>query len=242
MLKCIVVDDQVQSVQVLRNHIKKISFLKFAGSFTNVRSAVEFLNTHPVELIFLDIKKNFPPDSSTADIFQHNALVIFISAHRKFALDGFDHGVVDFLMKPVLFERFYKAVEKANKIKSLSYPEKNPRPMAPLKGGYIFIKEGTRLLRVELDDIYYVMGLKNYVSILTKTHRIVSLQTMKQMEELLPSHRFIRVHRSYFVALDKIISIEKQQIQVKDKLIPIGNIYLPHFMKKLLSSGAQSLH
>jgi len=95
------------------------------------------------------------------------------------------------------------------------------------------IVKATRLLRVELDDIYYVKGLKNYVSILTKSHRIVSLQTMKQMEEILPSHRFIRVHRSYFVALDKIISVEKQHIQVKDKIIPIGNVYLSLFMKKL---------
>lgn len=106
--------------------------------------------------------------------------------------------------------------------------------MMPLKGGYIFIKESTRLLRVELDDIFYIMGLKNYVSIFTKNQRIVSLQTMKQIEELLPSHRFIRVHRSYFVAIDKIISVEKKQIHLKDKIIPIGNAYLPPFMKRLL--------
>jgi len=108
-----------------------------------------------------------------------------------------------------------------------------------LKGGYIFIKEGTRLLRVELDDIYYIMGLKNYVSILTKSLRIVSLMTMKEMEDLLPSHRFIRVHRSYFVAMDKIISVEKQQIHMKDKIIPIGNIYLPLFMKRLAKISNQ---
>jgi DNA-binding LytR/AlgR family response regulator len=168
---------------------------------------------------------------------RQTASVILISSNRKFALDGFDHEVVDFLVKPLSFDRFYKAVEKAYKIKSLSYQGNYFHPPEPLKGGYIFIKEGTRLLRVELDDIYYVMGLKNYVSILTKSHRIVSLQTMKQIEELLPAHRFIRVHRSYFVALDKIISVEKQQIQMKDKLIPIGNIYLPLFMKKLLNSG-----
>ena len=239
MLKCIIVDDQLQSVQVLRNYIKKISFLEFTGSFTNVKSAIEFLKNHPVELIFLDIKKPIPSGTHQTDIFHHTALVILISASRKFALDGFDHGVVDFLIKPVLYDRFYKAAEKAHKIKSLSHSGKFIQATVPLKGGYIFIKEATRLVRVELDDIYYVMGLKNYVSILTKSHRIVSLQTMKQIEELLPGNRFIRVHRSYFVAMDKIISVEKQQIQMKDKLIPIGNVYLPHFMKKLLASGSQ---
>jgi DNA-binding LytR/AlgR family response regulator len=109
--------------------------------------------------------------------------------------------------------------------------------MIPLKGGYIFIKESTRLLRLDLDDIYFVMGLKNYVSIFTKSQRIVSLMTMKQIEEILPSNRFVRVHRSYFVALDKIISVEKQQIHVKDKAIPIGNAYLPLFMKRVLKNN-----
>jgi DNA-binding LytR/AlgR family response regulator len=101
------------------------------------------------------------------------------------------------------------------------------------KGGYIFIKESTRYVRVELDDIYYVTGLKNYVSIQTKSQRIVTLQTMKEMEKLLPPQRFSRVHRSYFVAVDKIAFVEKQQIHLKDKTIPIGQLYLPAFMKKL---------
>ena len=237
MLKCIVIDDQIESVHALKNFIKKVSFLDFKGSFSNVQSALSFLDNHPVQLIFLDIKKSISAENHPVDIFQQTALVILISANRKFALDGFDHGVVDFLVKPLLFDRFYKAAEKAYKIKSLSFHGNYFHPAEPPKGGYVFIKEGTRLLRVELDDIYYVMGLKNYVSILTKSHRIVSLQTMKQIEDLLPAHRFMRVHRSYFVALDKIISVEKQQIQMKDKRIPIGNIYLPLFMKKLLSSG-----
>jgi DNA-binding LytR/AlgR family response regulator len=166
-------------------------------------------------------------------------MVILTSANRNLALEGFENNVVDFLVKPVLFDRFYRAAEKAYKIKKSAEQGKQHPESAPLKGGYIFIKESTRLVRVELDDIYYVMGLKNYVSILTKSHRIVSLQTMKQMEELLPSHRFIRVHRSYFVAIDKIISVEKQQVHVKDKVIPIGSIYLSHFMKKLLKISNQ---
>jgi DNA-binding LytR/AlgR family response regulator len=239
MLKCIVIDDQIESVQTLKYFIKKVSSLEFKSSFANVQSALAFLDSNPVELIFLDIKKSMPAVNNPIDILQQTAPVILISSNRKFALDGFDHGVIDFLVKPLSFDRFYKAVEKAGKIKSVSSQGKFFQAPQPLKGGYIFIKEATRLLRVELDDIYYVMGLKNYVSILTKSHRIVSLQTMKQIEELLPANRFIRVHRSYFVAMDKIISVEKQQIQMKDKLIPIGNIYLPHFMKRLLTSGTR---
>jgi DNA-binding LytR/AlgR family response regulator len=237
MLKCIIVDDQLQALQALRNLIKKNYLLELNGSFTNAKSAMEFLEGHPVDLIFLGIKKSIPAGSHPLDIFQHNALVIIMSANRKLALDAFDRGAIDFLIKPFLFERLSKAVEKVYKIKSLTNPGKIIPSLASLKGGYIFIKESTRLVRIDLDDIYYVMGLKNYVSILTKSHRIVSLQTMKQIEELLPSNRFMRVHRSYFVAMDKIICVEKQQIQMKDKLIPIGNIYLPLFMKKLQLHG-----
>jgi DNA-binding LytR/AlgR family response regulator len=233
MLKCIIVDDQLSALQILKNYIRKISFLELTGAFKNSRDALSSLKNNPTDLIFLDIGKNRKENLPSISIFQNHAMVVLISSNGKHALDGFEHNVTDFLLKPFLLERFYKVAEKAYKLKFHSDRRKSESNIKLLKGGFIFIKEATRLLRVELDDIYYVMGLKNYVSILTKTQRIVSLQTMKQMEELLPSHRFIRVHRSYFIAIDKIISVEKQQIQVKDKVIPIGSVYLVPFMKKL---------
>jgi DNA-binding LytR/AlgR family response regulator len=233
MLKCIIVSDQPQSTQLLKNYIKKVPFLTLLGTFPDSRSALVSQENNHAELILLDVSKAQQTRSLFNAFFRHDTMIILTSSNRRLALDGFDHGAIDFLMKPILLDRFHRAVEKAYKLKFAPSHAKSASQIIPLKGGYIFIKESTRLLRVELDDIYYVMGLKNYVSILTKTQRIVSLQTMKQMEELLPSHRFIRVHRSYFVALDKIISVEKQQIQVKDKVIPIGNAYLPSFMKRL---------
>src|SRR5450432_505845 len=239
MLKCIIVDDQPQAIQLLKNYIKKTSFLVLAGTFADSGSALISLEKNQTDLVFLDISKSLQTGLHFISAFQNCAMIILTSSNRKFALDGFDHGVVDFLIKPILFERFHRAAEKAYKIKFPPSHTKWVSQTIPLKGGYIFIKEATRLLRVELDDIYYVRGLKNYVSILTKSHRIVSLQTMKQMEELLPSHRFVRVHRSYFVAIDKIISVEKQQIHIKDKMIPIGNIYLSPFMKKLMKMSNQ---
>ncbi len=237
MLKCIVVGDQSPEIQLLKNYIKKIPFLTLAGTYSDSKEALNALENNRTDLVFLDIGKSLQTKSYAIAAFQHRAMVILISSNRKLALDGFEHGVVDFIMKPILFDRFRVAAEKAYKLKSPPSLSKSPSQIMPLKGGYIFIKESTRLLRVELDDIFYVMGLKNYVSILTKTQRIVSLQTMKQMEELLPRHRFVRVHRSYFVAVDKIISVEKQQIQVKDKLIPIGNAYLSLFMMRLLKNS-----
>jgi DNA-binding LytR/AlgR family response regulator len=232
MLNCIIVDSQPQPSQALKNYIKKLPILEYAGSFTDSRDALVFLKNNPVDLIFLDIRKPIQNTSPEFHLFQQNVMVILMSTHRKLAIDAIENNAVDFLVKPLLFERLYNATEKAYKIK---FPTTNSGQPSTIKGGYIFIKEGTRLVRIELDDIYYVMGLKNYVSIYTKSQRIVSLLTMKEMEEILPSHRFARVHRSYFVALDKIISVEKQQILMKDKVIPIGNLFLSSFMKKLVN-------
>jgi DNA-binding LytR/AlgR family response regulator len=232
MLNCIIVDSQPQPTQALKNYIKKLPILEFAGSFTDTRDALVFLKNNAVDLVFLDIRKPIQNTSPEFNLFQQNVLVILMSNNRKFAMDAIENNAVDFLVKPLLFERLYNAAEKAYKIK---FPTINSGSASAIKGGYIFIKEGTRLVRVELDDIYYIMGLKNYVSIYTKSQRIVSLLTMKEIEEILPSHRFARVHRSYFVALDKIISVEKQQILMKDKVIPIGNLFLSSFMKKLVN-------
>lgn len=239
MLKCIIVDSHPQTVQSLRNYMKKIPFLEYLGSFAHPRDALISLRSDPADLILLEIRKSMVVGSPSFNLLQQGVPVILLSLNRKFAFDAIEHHAIDFLAKPVSFERFYQASEKAYKLK---FPGENgsvPAPLSSLKGGYIFVKEGTRLVRIELDEIYYVMGLKNYVSIYTKSQRIVSLLTMKEMEDLLPSHRFTRVHRSYFIAMDKIISVEKQHIHLKDKIIPVGNVYLPPFMKKLAKISNQ---
>jgi DNA-binding LytR/AlgR family response regulator len=234
MLKCIIVVDQVQTVQALKSHIRKIPFLELTGSFNDPKEALVFLKNKPADLVFFNMHRSPQADSTQIHIFQLHAMVVLISSNKSLAYDAFENNAVDFLLKPVQFERFFRAAEKAYRVKFPAESIKSTTEISHLKGGFIFIKEATRLIRLELDDIYYIMGLKNYVSIMTKSHRIVSLQTMKQMEELLPARRFMRVHRSYFVALDKIISVEKQQIHVKDKVIPIGHVYLPLFMKKIM--------
>ena len=232
MLKCIIVDDQPQAVQILKGFIKKNPLLEFSASYTDALEALLSLEQNPVDLIFLDAKKIKATGNPSIATFQSKALIILTSVQAKFAMTAFEYGVVDFLVKPLKYERFFKAAEKTHRMK-FPVQANNNMPVKAWKGGYVFIKESTRWIRLELDDIYYVMGLKNYVSIFTRSQRIVTLQTMKQMEEILPAHRFMRVHRSYFVAMDKIISVEKQQIYVKDKFIPIGSIYLSLFMKRL---------
>jgi len=236
-LKCIIVDDESRDVNALRSHIRKTPFLKLAGAFSDPEIALEFLKDHPADLVFLHIRRADRHSKTILPLFHEQAAVILMSADRKLASDGYEAGVSDFMVKPFTFSRFQAVMERLQKPASPSRVSEISGSAPVSRGGYIFIKESTRLLRVELDDIFYVAGLKNYVSVYTKSQRIVSLQTMKQMESILPPHRFARVHRSYFVAFDKIISVEKQQIRLRDKTIPIGNIYYTAFMKKLMKMG-----
>jgi DNA-binding LytR/AlgR family response regulator len=236
MLKCMVIDDEPLAIQLLQNHISKVPFLELAYTFNNPLEALISLNSNPVDLIFLDIQMPQITGIQFLKLLQNRALVIITSAYQEYAIDGFEHNVVDYLLKPISFERFYRAAEKAHNIKyPQTTPQAKPQKMYPETGGYIFVKVETKMVRVELDDILYIEGLKNYVSIFTKTQRIITLQVMKQLEEILPPNRFVRLHKSFIVAIDKINSIERQEVHVKDRVIPIGITYQEQFFKLLES-------
>ena len=233
MLRCMVIDDEPLAITLLEDHVGKVSFLELVSTFNNPMEALISFNSNPVDLIFLDIQMPQLNGVQFMQLLQNRAQVIITSAYHEYAIDGFEHNVIDYLLKPIAFERFYKAVEKAYNLKNPTQKLNRSMEMHPATGGYIFVKVETKMVRVELDDILFIEGLKNYVSIYTKTQRIVTLQVMKQLEEVLPANRFVRVHKSFIVALDKITSIERQEIHIKDRIIPIGNTYQEHFNKLL---------
>ncbi|HKH61795.1 MAG TPA: LytTR family DNA-binding domain-containing protein [Flavitalea sp.] len=233
MLKCMVIDDEHLAIQLLENHISKVPFLELTSTFRNPLEALISINTNPVDLIFLDIQMPQLNGVQFMKLLQNRAQVIISSAYEEYAIEGFEHNVVDYLLKPISFERFFRAVEKAYNLKHPAQKLERVPEMFPATGGYIFIKVETKMVRVELDDILFIEGLKNYVSIQTKTKKIVTLQVMKQLEEILPSNRFLRVHKSYIVSLDKINSIERQEIYIGDRIIPIGVTYHDAFFKRL---------
>src|SRR6187401_203646 len=214
MLKCIVLDDEPLAIHLLEDHINKVPFLQLAGSFNNPMEALVSLNNDPVDLVFLDIQMPQLNGVQFMQLLQNRAQVIITSAYQEYAIDGFEHNVTDYLLKPISFERFYKAAEKAYNLKNPAHQLDRKQDLYPPTGGYIFVKVETRMVRVELDDILFFEGLKNYVSIYTKTKRIVTLQVMKQLEEILPPNRFVRVHKSFIIAIDKINSIERQEIYI----------------------------
>jgi len=233
MLTCTVIDDEPLAIQLLENHIQKVPFLHLVNTYNNPMEAMINFNSNPVDLIFLDIQMPQLNGIQFMQLLQNRAQVIITSAYQEYAFEGFEHNVIDYLLKPIPFERFYKAVEKAYNLKNPSQKLDKSLDMYPATGGYIFVKVETKMVRVELDDILFIEGLKNYVSIYTKTQRIITLQVMKQLEEVLPANRFVRVHKSYIVALDKINSVEKQEILIKDRIIPIGNTYQENFFRLL---------
>jgi len=235
MLRCIIIDDEPLAIKLLEEHISVVPFLKLVNTFSNPLEALISLNTEPADLIFLDIQMPQLNGIQFMQLLKNRAKVIIASAYQEYAIEGFEHNVVDYLLKPIAFDRFYRAAEKAYKLENPTATITAQPEIQPATGGYIFVKVETKMVRVELDDILYIEGLKNYVAIHTKTQRIITLQVMKQLEEGLPLTRFVRVHKSYIVALDKINAIERQEIYIKDRIIPIGNTYAEYFNKILES-------
>ncbi len=233
MLRCIIIDDEPLAIKLLEEHISMVPFLKLGNTFSNPLEALVSLNTEPADLIFLDIQMPQLNGIQFMQVLQNRARVIIASAYQEYAIEGFEHNVVDYLLKPIAFGRFYKAAERAYKLENPLAIVSTQQEIQPATGGYVFIKVENKMVRVELDDILYIEGLKNYVAIHTKTQRIITLQVMKQLEEVLPINRFVRVHKSYMVAMDKINAIERQEIYIKDRVIPVGQTYAEYFNKKL---------
>ena len=209
MISCIIVDDNAQAIKVLERYIEKTPFLHRLASFTEPVAALSFFQETSVDLIFSDIEM---PDLSGIELLKivgHRSRIILSTGYSEYALQGYEHDVVDYLMKPVSFERFLKAVQKVIYPSSAANPSKTAS-----EEDFILIKTETKgkLRRVAIGDIYCIEGLKNYVSLYTRDERIVALLTMKDLAEKLVASRFMRVHKSYIVAIDKINTIEGNQI------------------------------
>jgi DNA-binding LytR/AlgR family response regulator len=234
MLSCLVVDDEQGAIDILKNFIEKTPFLKLVASTTNPVEAIGMVQNQSIDLIFLDVHM---PQISGLDfmkLVQGKSKVILTTAYTEFAVDGFENDAVDYLLKPIAFERFLKAAQKALLKVSHAAPV---LVAAPAEDDYIFVKTDNKgkIVKVEFSDIIYVEGLKNYLSIYTREERIVTLLNMKDLEERLPPKYFMRVHKSYIVSLDKIKAVDGNQIVIKDTktYVPLGDTYRNAFFAAL---------
>lgn len=246
-LKCIAVDDEPLALDIIEDYISKVPFLELVKRTENAIEGLQLVQAGGIDLVFLDIQMPDLTGIQFLKIANNKASYILTTAYSQYALESYDLNVSDYLLKPIAFDRFYKAVEKVhNQHKNNAEPAVAAAPVpapapvaAPLQPvqDFIFVKTEHKIQKIELDDILYIEGLKDYISIFTKAERVITLQNMKKMEETLPSSQFIRVHKSYIIALDKIESIERSRITICGKIIPIGDTYRDEFFKRIESNN-----
>ena len=226
-INCIVVDDTPLAVEKLEGFIKQIPFLNLLKSFNSGIEAISFIKTNPVDLVFLDIQMEQFSGLQFLESLQNPPRIIIVSAYSQYAVSGFDHSVTDYLLKPYSFERFLKAIDKVQTDQG-DQPQKE----------YMFVKTEYRMERVNFSDILYIEGKGAYLRIITQRSKIMTLQSFQNMETLLPPDNFIRIHKSFIVAMNKIESIERNRIKIGAEYIPIGLSYRERFMKVLNINSA----
>ena len=229
-ISCICIDDEPLALGLMVSYIKKTTFLDLKGEFDNPIDAIEFLEENEVQLIFLDINMPDLTGIEFARTLGDETKVIFTTAHDKYALDGFQLHALDYLLKPISYDVFYQSVKRAKAYFDLLSPSVDDKAVKA-DDNYLFIKADYKIQRIDYDEVLYFEGLKDYIKLYTKNSSkpIVFHATMKSLEEKLSSDVFMRVHRSYIVALDKIKVIERDRILFGEKHIPISKAYKPDF-------------
>ncbi len=224
-MKCIIVDDDQIQRELLQAYIGELDSLTLAGSFENAQLALQALQDEDIDLLFLDVEM---PRMSGLDLLKslsRKPQIILVTSYEKYAVDAFDFDVTDFLVKPIDFARFVKAVNKASDRMKRSIPTDEDYDM--------FVKDGTQLIKINTGDIIFITALSDYVKIATPQKEYAILYTMKNILDKLPRNKFCRVHRSYIIRLDKIDKIEDHIIEIGDTLIPISKSYRDELYRKL---------
>jgi two-component system, LytTR family, response regulator len=228
-ITCLIVEDEPLARSLLSDYVKKIPSLELIASCSNPLEAIEILKTSPVDLLFLDIQMPELTGIGLLKALTQKPMVIFTTAYSEYALEGYELDVVDYLLKPVSFERFLRAVNKAQ----AQVLGRQNKSSAVAADDFIFVKDGTKLVKIMIHDILYVEGLKDYVTIHTKTQKVISLQRLKALEEQLPSSLFVRIHNSYIVSLRAITSVHKNEVEIGTAFLPVGETYKKTFKEAI---------
>jgi DNA-binding LytR/AlgR family response regulator len=229
-MNCILIDDEPLARKGLREYIQDVDFLNLVAEFDNPLKATDLLSKDEVDLVFLDIHMPKITGLDFLRSLQHPPQVIFTTAYPQYAVEGFDLNVLDYLVKPISFDRFLKAVLKAKEAvgrKAISQPSQT-------KEDYVFIKSDNKLVKIFYHDILFVEALQNYVTIHTSNKKYITYLTFKSMEESLPADQFIRVHKSFLVSASKIESIEGNIVRIGSHEIPISRTIKEEVLEKLL--------
>ncbi|SHN33730.1 LytR/AlgR family response regulator transcription factor [Mucilaginibacter sp. OK098] len=227
MINCVIIDDEQHAIDLIKIHVEKIDYLRVLETFNNPVNAIEFLENNDVDVLFLDIEMPDISGLSFIKLLKKKIPVVVISAYKEYALEGFENEVLDYIVKPVSFERLLQATQR---VLALSNSKSVAAPNA-----FIILKTDSKnkLLKIDLDDIIYIEGLKNYISVFTTQQRVISLLNIKSLEEKLPADRFIRTHKSYIISINKVKMVNGNQVFLKglEQGIPISDSYKKQFFE-----------
>jgi len=231
MFNCMVVDDEAVSRKIVQKFIENTSFLSLQHVSENAIEANNFLQENQVDILFLDVEMPEMTGMELLKVLDRNIEVILITSNKEYAVEAFDESVTDYLVKPIDYSRFLKAVNKVKE--KLELRHDNPEGTEESSTGNIYVKTDSKIVKVNLSEVLYVEALADYVIINTETSKHIVHSTMKGLEQRLPENMFARVHRSYIVNIDRIDSLEDQTVIIKKKIIPIGASYRSNFLKRL---------
>lgn len=233
MIRCLVVDDEVYATKMMADYISKVPYFELAGTVHNAIDALALVRDGGVDLVFLDIRM---PQLTGIDFLKlcgNKCKVILTTAYSEYALNGYEYNVLDYLVKPIAFDRFFKSAEKASLSFGSGHTTDKSNKGIQYQADFLFIKGDSKnkFLKLNFNEILYIEGLKNYVSIFTTTQRLVTYQTLRELSEQLPPPAFCRIHKSYIVPLARIRMIDGNTLYIGDKPLPIGNTYREEFLK-----------
>jgi two-component system, LytTR family, response regulator len=230
-LNCVIIEDEPLARNLLTDYVSKVPSLNLVEAFSNPLAALETLRSASIDILFLDVQMPEITGISLLKILKKRPLVVLTTAYSQYALEGYELDVADYLLKPITFERFLKSVDKVTQRLESTTPTHYPvvNDQAAASPTFIFVKDGTKLVKVMLNEILYIEGLKDYVTIHTTTQKIVTLQRLKALQEQLPADTFIRIHNSYIVSLNGIDVIKKNEVLSKGVSLPVGDTYRKAF-------------
>ncbi|MDD2821416.1 MAG: LytTR family DNA-binding domain-containing protein [Flavobacterium sp.] len=230
-IKCILIDDEPLAIKVLQNYFTNFSDFEIIGTFNNALEALEFINNNGVDAVFLDINMPMMTGFELISLIENKTRVIITSAFREFAVESYDLDVLDYLLKPIPLPRFVKCI---NKITAEFNLKNNIKIENQRIDSHIFIKVDKKMIKINIDEILFIEGMKEYIKVITVDKTYITHKSLTSLSDELPADRFIRIHKSYTIAIDKVKSIEGNRIQIQSYTIPIGRNYSKEVKSKIL--------
>ncbi|WP_282016443.1 LytR/AlgR family response regulator transcription factor [Marinifilum flexuosum] len=234
-MKCIAIDDEPFALDLVKDYIEKTPFLDCIGAFSNPLKALGFLMENKVDLLFLDINMPEITGIQFLNSLKHKPKVIFTTAYSEYGVESYDYDAIDYLLKPIKYERFLRAVGKAFELNKNILQDSMRVQTNQEEQEQVLIRSGSQIHKVSLEDICFIEGAGNYVNFHTSNKKIMALQTMKETIDQLPSAYFARVHKSYVVSMKHIDMVERHQITIQGHKIPIGITYREQFLNRYKS-------